>query len=199
LKGGHPLARRAQEFGAIQKPRELSQILWLVEEQRPKSVLEIGSAAGGTLYCWCRLADPGAMIVSIDLPGGSHGGGYTPERAEEMHSLFPKDGQRLHLIQGDSHEQQTFAELEGHLDGTQLDFVFIDGDHTYEGVKQDFEMYSPLVRPGGIIGVHDICTHPPEADCHVDKFWHEVRDRYRHKEFMSRPHDWGGIGVVWKD
>jgi len=42
------------------------------------------------------------------------------------------------------------------------DFLFIDGDHTYEGVEGDFEMYSPLVRRGGIIAFHDIVPGPPE-------------------------------------
>jgi len=49
------------------------------------------------------------------------------------------------------------------LNGEPLDFLFIDGDHTYEGVKRDFEMYSPLVRNGGIIAFHDIVKHPPET------------------------------------
>jgi hypothetical protein len=32
------------------------------------------------------------------------------------------------------------------LGGERVDFIFIDGDHTYEGVKRDFEMHSPLMR-----------------------------------------------------
>ena len=177
---------------------ELSQLLWLVEEHRPKSVLEIGTYTGGTLYCLCRLAEPDAVIVSIDQPGGEYGGGYTPERATEMQTLFPRDRQRLHLIQSDSHLPATLEELERHLEGTRLDFLFIDGDHTYEGVKQDFEMYSPLVRAGGLIAFHDICHHAAKANCHVDAFWHEIRDQYRHDEFVSPPTDRGGIGVIWK-
>jgi predicted O-methyltransferase YrrM len=138
------------------------------------------------------------VIVSIDLPEGQYGGGSTPERAAEMQTLFPRENQRLHLIRSDSHLPSTLEELERHLDGTELDFLFIDGDHTYEGVKKDFEMYSPLVGAGGIIALHDICTHPPKFNCHVDEFWHEVRDRYRHEEFVSPPTDRGGIGVLWK-
>jgi cephalosporin hydroxylase len=36
-----------------------------------------------------------------------------------------------------------------------VDFLWIDGDHTYEGCKADYENYSPLVVPGGLIGIHD--------------------------------------------
>jgi predicted O-methyltransferase YrrM len=42
------------------------------------------------------------------------------------------------------------------LKGSEGDFLFIDGDHTYQGVKQDFQMYSPLVKKGGIVAFHDI-------------------------------------------
>jgi len=41
--------------------------------------------------------------------------------------------------------------VRGILGSRKLDFLFIDGDHSYEGVRRDFEMYSPLVREGGII------------------------------------------------
>ncbi|MEO0196406.1 MAG: class I SAM-dependent methyltransferase [candidate division WOR-3 bacterium] len=42
------------------------------------------------------------------------------------------------------------------LGNSKLDFLFIEGNHSYEGVKMDFEMYFPLVRKGGIIAFHDI-------------------------------------------
>jgi hypothetical protein len=48
--------------------------------------------------------------------------------------------------------------------------LFIDGDHTYEGVRRDFEMYSPLVRKGGIIAFHDIYPGPEESVGGVPKF-----------------------------
>jgi hypothetical protein len=74
MKQRHPLARRACEFHAVQKPQELSELLWLVEEHPPRSVLEIGTFAGGTLYCLCRLAQPDATIVSVDKPIAKLGG-----------------------------------------------------------------------------------------------------------------------------
>lgn len=36
-----------------------------------------------------------------------------------------------------------------------LDFVFIDADHSYKGVKSDIEAWLPSIKPGGIIGGHD--------------------------------------------
>lgn len=67
----------------------------------------------------------------------------------------------------------------------QVDFVFIDGDHTYEGVKSDFVQYGPLVRPGGLIAFHDILPRPDFPDIQVDQFWKEVRDKYDSTEFIG--------------
>jgi len=84
------------------------------------------------------------------------------------------------------------------LGGEELDFLFIDGDHTYEGVRRDFEMYSPLVRGGGAVAFHDIVPGPPENVGGVPKFWSEVRNRFKHLEIVK---DWSqggyGIGVLF--
>ena len=42
------------------------------------------------------------------------------------------------------------------LQDIKLDFIFIDGDHSYEGVKKDFELYSSIMSENGIITIHDI-------------------------------------------
>jgi hypothetical protein len=78
-----------------------------------------------------------------------------------------------------------------------LDFLFIDGDHTLEGVRSDYDMYSPLVKPSGTIIFHDICVHRPEFNCHVDKFWNELKKGREYWEFIENP-DQGlyGIGVI---
>jgi predicted O-methyltransferase YrrM len=39
-----------------------------------------------------------------------------------------------------------------------LDFVFIDGDHSYEGLRGDWEAWSGLVAPGGVVALHDSCS-----------------------------------------
>jgi predicted O-methyltransferase YrrM len=87
--------------------------------------------------------------------------------------------------------------VESILVDDKLDFLFIDGDHTYEGVKKDFEMYSPLVRKGGLIAFHDICKHPPQLNCTVDKFWNEIKGSYDFEEIIDNPsQNWAGIGVL---
>ena len=98
----------------------------------------------------------------------------------------------------DSHDPRTLEEVRRILGDEKVDFLFIDGDHTYEGVKRDFEMYSPLVKEGGIVAFHDICPHPPETKCEVSKFWNEVKQKYRHVEIVEDWNQkWAGIGVLY--
>ena len=190
------LAEDAIRWGALQKPLELDQLVTFIQ-RRPKAqvVLEIGTCHGGTLWLWCQIAAPDALIVSLDLPGGEFGGGYQMSDIARILGHGKKD-QKLELIQGDSHADTALKDVERALDGRQVDLLFIDGDHTYEGVKQDWEMYSPLVSPGGIVVFHDIVKHPEATGCYVEQFWNEIKDDYRHQEFCSPPGDWAGLGVI---
>ncbi len=103
----------------------------------------------------------------------------------------------LLLLRKDSHNQETLEEVKNILSGNQLDFLFIDGDHTYEGVKKDFEMYSPLVRKGGIIAFHDIINKDPlRKDIEVPKFWSVLKNRYRINEIIFDKFNYG-IGLLF--
>jgi predicted O-methyltransferase YrrM len=90
------------------------------------------------------------------------------------------------------------ARVKDILGGKEVDFVFIDGDHSYEGVKTDFEMFSRLVRRGGIIALHDIVINPAETGCEVSKFWDEIKQpKYECSEIVSDWNQgWSGIGLL---
>jgi hypothetical protein len=98
------------------------------------------------------------------------------------------------------------------LNGKQIDFLFIDGDHTYSGVKNDFLLYSEIVSPYGIIAIHDILNinkHLPvqyvngELLYNVEQFWNEIKYDYSFEEITSEkyPDEWHccGIGVLYND
>ena len=158
--------------------------------------MEIGTAKGGVFYTLCQSALPKAKVISMDLPGGEFGGGYSAEDAVR-YKAFGREGQKLCFIRKDSHGKESLNDAKKFLGDDKLDLLFIDGDHTYEGVKKDFEMYSPLVRVGGLIAFHDICFHPHFPDCKVDKFWKEIKVNYEHWEYIDPQDDtWGGIGVI---
>lgn len=100
------------------------------------------------------------------------------------------------LIEGDSHTEATRDRAAIHP----FDFLFIDGDHSYPGVRRDFELYVPLVRPGGIVALHDVSVEQPGKVRHqhdVAPYWNQVRALYEHEEiFDSVGESWGGIGVL---
>ncbi len=80
-----------------------------------------------------------------------------------------------------------------------LDYLYLDGDHTHEGVKKDFEMYTPLVKDNGIIALHDIVPDLIHSDIDVNKFWNNVKEKYSFKELVENWNQSGqGIGLLTK-
>jgi predicted O-methyltransferase YrrM len=180
----------------MQKVRELAPLLGLLRRLKQHVVVEIGSARGGTLFAWAHIARDDALLVSVDLPGGAFGG--RQERVDV--GALARRGQAVEAIRGDSHQQETFERLLSVLGGRPVDMLFIDGDHSYAGVRGDFEMYAPLVRTGGLVVIHDIIRHPPESACEVDRFWAELKAGRRTLELVDRGGSrYGGIGVVFAD
>jgi len=180
-----------------QVKEEICALLRLLKNLKPGVILEIGTARGGTLFLWTYIASNDATIISIDLPGGPFGGGY-PALRKFLYKSFAREKQKIFLIRGDSHDPETLNKVKKILGNELIDFLFIDGDHTYEGVKKDFEMYGSLVRKGGIIAFHDIVPHPPERGCEVSKFWNEIKHGYRLYEIVKDwSQKWAGIGVLY--
>jgi predicted O-methyltransferase YrrM len=192
-----------------QAKSEILQLAQILQASAPKRSLEIGTNYGGTLFLLCTVSPPDAKIISLDLPSGPFGGGY-PRRKAPLFRRFVRGDQELHLIRANSHSSETKERVLKILDGEQLDYLFIDGDHTYSGVQSDFQMYAPLVRSGGIVAFHDIVTYKPETECQVEKFWSEIKHHYRHREIIEEvnegslpiaitrvPMETAGLGVLF--
>lgn len=187
--------RTAQTLYPIyQLEREFLDVLAIVAERRPKRLMEIGTARGGTLFCWAQVADPQASLLSLDLPGGPWGGGYYAQMVPHLESVC-QPRQRLTCLLQDSRDPETRRKVEESLNGEPLDMLFIDGGHDYETVRNDFERFAPLVGEGGLVVLHDV--HPSEPT-EVPRYWREIRDRYVYREFFSSPNQTGcGIGVLY--
>jgi predicted O-methyltransferase YrrM len=194
------------QFNPWQERSEIDGLLRMVAAIDPTTVLEIGTSNGGSLFLFACVASANALLVSIDLPHGEFGGGYPPWRSV-LYRAFAARKQRIKLMRADSHEATTLEEARVALEGRQVDVLFIDGDHAYEGVKRDFEMYKHLVRDGGIIAFHDIVPPSPDGPTpkgeaaleggDVHEFWAEVRGEHEVSEFVE---DWNsgrfGIGAI---
>lgn len=91
----------------------------------------------------------------------------------------------MNLLRADSHAVSSLKFVEKTLAGNKLDFIFIDGDHTYDKVKKDHEMYGTLAKSDGVIAFHDIV---PGNDYYVGgspEFWNEINQKYRHVEIVE--------------
>jgi predicted O-methyltransferase YrrM len=182
----------------LQVRYELLELLKKIEKEKPKYILEIGTESGGTLFLFSRIASKDAVIISIDLPSGRFGGGYSIARTP-LYKAFASKNQQIHLIRGNSHKKETLEAVKAILDGREIDFLFIDGDHTYKGVKKDFEMYSLLVRKNGMIALHDIIECRIK-DVEVDKFWNEIEPKYDNIKIVKNyDQKWAGIGLIRND
>ena len=191
----------SKTFRPSQQPQEINSLLQLLIELQPQWLCEIGCYRGGTLFLWSQVANLDSALISLDLA-------HDPQRVK-AYPYFRRGTQRLHLISGNSHEKGTLDQLRHVLKGHQLDFLFIDGDHSYKGVKADYEMYAPLVRSGGLIALHDIM---PDSETRsgiktnsytggVPQYWQELKQEHPNdvREFIQDPDQDGfGIGAIRK-
>lgn len=178
-----------------QVQEEILELLRILDEIKPKIVIEIGTAGGGNLFLLTRVATEDATIISIDLPGGKIGGGYPNWTIPLYKALFRLPRQKLYLIRANSHDQGTLKKIKNILNNRKVDFLFIDGDHTYEGVKKDFEMYSHLVKKGGIMAFHDIAIGQKGKVGGVPEFWREIKGNYEISKEIVKDWDQGGYGI----
>ncbi|PIY95961.1 MAG: methyltransferase [Candidatus Kerfeldbacteria bacterium CG_4_10_14_0_8_um_filter_42_10] len=184
----------------MQVRSEIQKVLEIIKEKSPRVFVEIGTAEGGSLFLFSQTLPKDALIISLDLPGGKFGGGYSWAWWKiPLFKSFPKKGQKLVLIRKNSHLSETQAMIKNLLHGREIDFLFIDGDHTYEGAKKDYNLYAPLVKKGGLVALHDIAVHDQSLNCDVDRFWNELKNGLTHQELIeNQAQGWAGIGIIQK-
>lgn len=176
--------------GALQRRGEILPFLKESFSSPPTTVAEIGRAGGGTLAMLCRAASPEALIVSLDLPGVRMSSPvpflYKGAWRRPLLNAMRGPAQDLRLIDGDSRLPDSVERFRRALNGRKLDLLFIDGDHSFEGVKSDYELYSGFVRPGGVIAFHDIQPgYERELGVEVSRFWREYPLPGERREFIE--------------
>lgn len=191
------LIDKAFSLGLQQIRAEILALTNFVAGLNPRHVMEIGSASGASFYLWSMLAAADGKKISVDLPGGVYGGEVNADaevraRRDQMMQGFAPG---VHLVAGDSHTQEIYNQVQSILGDEKVDFLFIDGDHTYEGVRTDYLMYRDFVRSQGYIAFHDI----NDSEFHranrvgVGRLWQELEGV---KLEFNEHQDWAGIGVI---
>ena len=179
--------KKLEELPCLQNYYEVMMLCEHLNILKPSTILEVGVEHGGTLNLWAEFTTDDALCIGID------------EKPESKDIKLANKEQKFEIVCGNSNVLETKDQVLKILGDRKLDFLFIDADHSYEGIKSDFELYSPLVRSGGVIAFHDIRVNHNQKVCFGSmQFWQELKEQYPDAvEFINTEADIHyGIGMI---
>lgn len=183
-----------------QHDEEFAALLDVILGEAPRHYLEIGTRTGGSFWTIGQALAPGALMISVDLPAGPWGLVGSQRAKAQVADALRARGQAVVEIEGDSHDRDVVARVHQALGPRRLDLLFIDGDHSLEGVRADWEHYAPLVRGGGLVVFHDLILSDAFPECRVGLLWQELAPRFASRAVVEQygigwlrlPDDWAG-------
>jgi len=164
-----------------------------VRNLKPKIIVELGTYKGTSIFSMTQAVKDNSLdtkLYAIDTwKGDKHGGFYDNSIFEQVKKIKNKyySKQNLTLL------RKTFNEAKLQFKNQSIDLLHIDGLHTYETVKNDFDNWIDKVKEDGIIIFHDISEK--KADFGVYKFWDEIKTKYPSFEF-DHSH---GLGIIFRN
>jgi predicted O-methyltransferase YrrM len=165
---------------------------------KPKKILCIGSRYGyipAILAQACKDNKTG-KVYFVDAGFGpddkNHWTGVGFWKTEKGRYIFSKFGLQKYI----KLFVMTTAEYSKRFTGRKYDYIYIDGDHSLEGVSRDFGFFWPQLNTEGFISFHDICvsTKKPEGLYGVKKFWSGISK----KDAISFKFEDSGLGILQK-
>ncbi|WP_115511611.1 class I SAM-dependent methyltransferase [Xanthomonas arboricola] len=162
---------------------------WLVEQLRPHSIVELGTHSGASFLAFCQAVEEQELtsrVFAVDSwEGDEHAGFYGDDIYNELRSYqqrnYPGISEMLRM---------RFNEALEYFADDSIDLLHIDGLHTYEAVREDFETWLPKLTNRGVVLFHDTCVR--ERGFGVWQYWAEISQRYPAFEF-THTH---GLGVL---
>lgn len=167
---------------------EIINTLKIIRQLDPQIILEIGSATGGFIYIISTTLNSRKKRTIISIDPWSKGTKYEKQfdvykkTIKKLEQSYPNN-KYVH-IRGKSENKETIANLEKVLKNNKIDFLFIDGNHTYEGVLSDWNKYNNFVDEDGVIAFHDII-----GDKGASKAWKKItyeNNNYKKVEFKKK-------------
>lgn len=159
---------------------------WLFQVRRPTRFVELGVHSGWSYFAACnavRRYKLKTQCIGVDTFKGDEDTGSYDEDVYEAVSTI----NQLHFSGFSDLWRMTFDEAAEKVKQTSVDVLHIDGRHSYEDVKHDFETWRDKLFPGATVLFHDTQSFDG-----VKAFWNEVKVQYPHFEF-EHSH---GLGVL---
>lgn len=170
-------------------PTDLRTLYEFLSKRAPISgMIEIGCYHGGTLYTFADHVDKKSIVIGVDLFGRDRETrkGKTTRVIKQLSS----EGHNVYMVQGDS--RKVVGKVRGLLGPRKVGLLHIDGGHSYEVAKADFNNYSPLVEAGGVVLLHDITNDNTQ----VPKVWRELQAKYGDKAVQLTHIEGEGSGAI---
>ena len=170
---------------AAENPRYLSSVsAWiehipfafaLVDILRPATFVELGTHAGDSYLAFSQAVQTLSLATrctAIDTwEGDTQAGGYSSQILENLRAYHdPLYAPFSRLL------QSTFDDALAHFPDGSIDLLHIDGLHTYDAVRHDFEAWRPKLSPSGVVLFHD--TQVRRDDFGVYRLWEELAAQY---------------------
>lgn len=165
----------------------------LVRAVKPRVIVELGTHTGNSYFCMCQAvaeAQTGSTCYAVDTwQGEEHAGYYDTAVFGEVSGYNQSQYASFSRLL-----KMTFDEARSSFANNSISLLHIDGLHTYEAVKHDFDSWYPKVAERGLILFHDTRARHRE-DFGVWRLWDEIKTRYRYT--LEFDHSWG-LGVLFK-
>lgn len=165
----------------------------LVSNLKPAVIVELGTYRATSFYSFCQAAKDkktNTKIFAVDTWKGDEHAGYYGD------DIFQEVQDTAKTFYGDvaySLVRKDFNEAVAEFEDNSIDILHIDGLHTYEAVKNDFETWQQKVKNDGIVLFHDIAVKKDGFGVHT--LWEELKKEYSTVEFDHS----NGLGVLSKN
>lgn len=172
----------------------------LIRQQKSKNLLCIGSRYGYIPAVMAQACKDNALgkVDFVDAGYGendeNHWTGVAYWKSEEGKNCFKDFALDKHIRLF----VETTRDFYKKHSKKHYDYIYIDGDHSYQGVKFDFETFWPLLKPGGFCVFHDVSVRGKlaEGEYGVNKLWKEIKKKHPHISIDYSP---SGLGILQKN
>jgi len=166
---------------------------WLIGEIKPKILVELGTHYGNSYFTFCQAVaelNIDTACYAIDTwCGEEHAGYYSEDVFNYVNAHNNENYRNFSTLL-----RMRFDEALSNFSDSSVDILHIDGLHTYEAVKHDFETWLKKMKPNGLVIFHDIEVR--QNDFGVWKLWGELKNIYPLNIEFSHSH---GLGVIQLD